>query len=181
MEKFISKSILNTAKANENEKSLLIIEKKVSNVLLSSEGKKFDIFLSHKHTDKELVFQFRKFLYSLKLDIYIDWLDEEMPVSTDSETALKLKQKIKDSRKFVLLATDEALNSKWCNWELGFGDAHKYFENIAILPVTNNDDGKWMGNEYLSTYPAITINNNSNELFVEFLGKKERFSDWLKK
>jgi hypothetical protein len=63
--------------------------------------------------------------------------------------------------------------------------AHKYLENIAILPVTNIDGGNWIGKEYLNTYPAITIDRNNNdqtvELFVEFLGKKERFIDWLKK
>lgn len=186
MEQFLSKTFLNTERITDYEKSILLLEKKVSKVFLSLESKKYDIFLSHKHSDKELVFQFKKLIDFLKLDIYIDWLDEDLPVTTNQETAFKLKEKIKDSKKFVLLATDEAINSKWCNWELGFGDAHKYFENIAILPVTNNDNGSWVGNEYLKTYPAITIkkndfNNNVTELYVEFMGKKERFVDWLKK
>lgn len=185
MEKFISKNFLNIERASEFEKSILLVEKKLVNIELSLEGKKYDIFLSHKHSDKELVFQFKKLIDSLNLDIYIDWLDDEMPITTDKETALKLKEKIKTSRKFVLLATDEAINSKWCNWELGYGDAYKYFENIAILPISNTDDGNWTGNEYLKTYPAITYTKNNNnesiELFVEFLGKKESFISWLKK
>ena len=185
MEKFISKEFLNKSQIITEERIAFSLEKAFSNVFNKKEKKEYGIFLSHKHTDTELVYQFKKMLDSLNIDVYIDWLDDDMPITTDQETALRLKERIKDSKKFILLATDEAINSKWCNWELGFGDAHKYFENIAILPITNTDGGNWTGNEYLKTYPAITINKYSNdqsiELYVEFLGKKKRFADWLKK
>ncbi|MCZ8145309.1 toll/interleukin-1 receptor domain-containing protein [Flavobacterium sp.] len=183
MEKFLSKSLLNKKNVDSTEKMIINLNRIVKDFSLNFDKQKFDIFLSHKHSDKELVYKFIKFLESLNLKIYIDWLDDEMPLITDHVTALKLKDKIKNSKKFVLLATDEAINSKWCNWELGFGDAHKYFESIAILPVTDSDDGKWTGNEYLKIYPAITISERSNEqseLFVEFMGKKVKFTDWLK-
>ena len=58
-----------------------------------------------------------------------------MPAYTNAETAHSLKQKIKIADKFILVATPNAINSKWCNWELGLGDAAKYKEHIALLPI----------------------------------------------
>ena len=54
-----------------------------------------------------------------------------------------------------MLATEDAIASKWCNWELGFGDAEKYLTNkIAIFPIKKI--GKdFSGNEYLKIYPHI--------------------------
>jgi hypothetical protein len=34
-----------------------------------------------------------------------------------------------------LYAYTNAINSKWFNWELGLGDAAKYKEHIALLPI----------------------------------------------
>jgi len=56
--------------------------------------------------------------------------------------------------KFILLATEAAINSKWCNWELGLGDAAKYIENIALLPI-KKDSTDFSGSEYLEIYPYI--------------------------
>ena len=77
-----------------------------------------------------------------------------MPKTTSGLTADRIKQKIKDNHKFILLATEGAINSKWCNWELGLGDAAKYIEHIAILPV-KKDYSDFSGSEYLQIYPYI--------------------------
>ena len=63
--------------------------------------------------------------------------------------------------KFILLATEEAINSKWCNWELGLGDAAKYRNNIALLAV-QKDNSDYTGSEYLNIYPYITYENGTN-------------------
>ena len=64
------------------------------------------------------------------------------------KTAVKLKEKIKASNKFILVATTNAINSKWCNWELGLGDAEKYFKDIALLPIDRTYES-YKGAEYL--------------------------------
>lgn len=74
---------------------------------------------------------------------------------TDRRTAETLKEKIKRYDKFVFIASDAAINSKWCNWEIGYGDAQKYEQDkIAIFPI-KQDDREWSGNEYLQLYPSI--------------------------
>ena len=94
--------------------------------------------------------------YNIKA--YIDSLDKSMPKKTSGETASKIKQRIKRCNKFILLATNGAVESKWCNWELGYGDAQKFdTDNIALFPIKPEKtyDYDYKGNEYMRIYPHI--------------------------
>lgn len=115
---------------------------------------KTKIFLSHKHDERNQLEGAIAFLKQFGVDVYVDWLDEGMPKTTSGLTASRIKEKIKQNHKFILLATEAAINSKWCNWELGLGDAAKYIEHIAVMPV-ENDYSNFSGSEYLQIYPYI--------------------------
>lgn len=112
------------------------------------------IFLSHKHDEFNILQDVTAFLKQEGVDVYVDWMDPSMPAYTNAETAHKLKQKIKTSDKFILIATPDSINSKWCNWELGLGDSEKYIDNIALFPI-NKDNQSFYGAEYLGIYPRI--------------------------
>jgi len=76
---------------------------------------------------------------------------------TSPETARRIKARIKECRKFVMLASNNALDSRWVPWELGVADSNS--QDIAILPVKpNNSD--WQGNEYVGIYPRIEATAN---------------------
>src|ERR1700744_1884662 len=77
-----------------------------------------------------------------------------MPVITNAETAVKLKENIKKHDRFILLASPAAIKSNWVNWELGYGDAQKYLQNIALFPIIDNTND-WKDAEYLRIYPYI--------------------------
>lgn len=112
------------------------------------------VFLSHKHDEVNILQDVIAFINEEGIEIYVDWMDEEMPAYTNAKTALRLKEKIKVSNKFILVATPNAINSKWCNWELGLGDAAKYIEHIALFPI-NRTSQSFSGAEYLKIYPYI--------------------------
>lgn len=112
------------------------------------------VFLSHKHDEEAILQDVIAFLKDEGVDVYVDWMDPTMPAYTNAKTAEKLKQKIKIADKFILIATQSAINSKWCNWELGLGDAAKYIDNIALLPI-NKTYENFRGAEYLAIYPRI--------------------------
>ena len=119
---------------------------------------KTTVFLSHKHNDLEDLQGFIGFLKNTyNVDVYIDSIDPNMPKNTSGETAKRIKEIIKKCDRFILIATDAAIDSKWCNWELGFGDAQKFQDKIAILPMKKqgNSDWQYNGNEYLYIYPYI--------------------------
>lgn len=120
------------------------------------------IFLSHKHDENTILQDVVGFLENEGINVYIDWMDPNMPAHTNTETAHKLKEKIKIADKFILVATEDAINSKWCNWELGLGDAAKYIKNIALFPI-NKTNQSFKGYEYLSIYPYIDFEDGSKK------------------
>lgn len=95
--------------------------------------------------------------------MYIDNRDPSMSETTSGETANCIKERIKKYKKFILFATNGAIDSKWCNWKLGFGDAQKFDKHIAIFPMKPKEkyDYEYKGNEYMSTYPYIVYSNSS--------------------
>ncbi|SMD45775.1 TIR domain-containing protein [Aquiflexum balticum DSM 16537] len=135
-------------------KTYMTLNESLSDFKNESSSFKTKIFLSHKHDEKEFLEGTISLLKNYGVEVYVDWLDEGMPKSTSSQTAVRIKGKIKENHKFILLATEAAINSKWCNWELGLGDAAKYIDRIALIPV-KKDYSDFSGTEYLDIYPYI--------------------------
>jgi len=131
----------------------------------TADSSKPTIFLSHKHDDlKDLQGVMGK-LQELGAKIYIDSMDNKMPDQTSGDTAVRIKEEIKFCNKFVLLATDKAIESYWCNWELGIGDTYKFLNHIAIVPMKEKAtyDSNYKGNEYLQIYPTIDYENGTKK------------------
>lgn len=121
------------------------------------------IFLSHKHDDLEELKGFIGYLErNYNVECYIDSDDPGMPEKTSGETAERIKKFIKTTDRFILLATDNAIGAPWCNWELGYGDAQKYKDRIAILPMKNTWREVYSGNEYMQIYPHIVRVDSSD-------------------
>lgn len=136
--------------------------KEIRNFSAKSASKlKPNVFLSHKHDDIDDLKGVIGELENHGAKVYIDSMDNKMPEQTCGDTAVRIKEVIKFCDKFILLATDKAIESYWCNWELGFGDTHKYVNNIALLPIKEKGsyDFKYKGNEYLQIYPQIDYEN----------------------
>ena len=123
---------------------------------------KITIFLSHKHDEAAELNSSIGLLKSFGVEIYVDWLDIGMPKTTSGKTAVRIKEKIKENKKFIFLGTEGAISSKWCNWELGYGDSLKYKNNIALLPV-KNDGYSYTGSEYMEIYPSIEYLDGSRK------------------
>lgn len=125
------------------------------------------VFISHKHEDLDLgeLDGILGMLRSYNIIPYIDSMDINMPNETCEETAKRIKEVIQFCNKFILLATNKAIESYWCNWEVGIGDVHKYKQNIAILPMRDKGqyESNYKGNEYLQLYSSIEyFNGNTN-------------------
>ena len=117
-------------------------------------------FLCHSHKDQEIVRGLQVVLKENGWNIYVDWLDNDLPSSPDKETAEKIKSKIKQTDWFLFLATSHSMVSRWCPWEIGYADAVKNYDRILIIP-TEDESGTWHGNEYLQLYKQITNASDS--------------------
>lgn len=140
------------------------------------------VFLSHSHDDKTLVEPVRQLLAAQGVILYVDWKDPEMPTVTSPETARKIKLRISAADKFVMLASNTSLRSRWVPWELGIGDIEKGLPNVAVFPV-KPDYGIWEGSEYVGIYSRIE-EADSGELAVFEPGKNSGgilLKDWLER
>ena len=123
---------------------------------------KTTVFLSHKHDEllelQDVIGFLQKEYY---VQVYIDSKDPNMPATTSGETASRIKQIINQCDRFILLATEGAIESKWCNWELGYGDAQKYKDRIALFPIKPKYslDMNYKGYEYMQIYPYISYSD----------------------
>lgn len=137
------------------------------------------VFLSHSHRDADIIEALATFLRNENCDAYVDWKDATMPRVTSAETARRLKAKIRECPKFIVVATRNSLGSKWVPWELGVADSFHTSRNVAILPVVENDG--WKGSEYIGMYPRIS----TSEVGVWSVYPPERttggvpLTDWL--
>jgi hypothetical protein len=166
-------------KAGYTEKSIILNEARSFNSKCSA---KTSIFLSHSHHDGEYVKDVVVLLRKMGVEVYVDWMDDSMPVETSGKTAASLKRKIEENDKFVFLATNKSIDSKWCNWEIGYGDAHKYINKIALFPLKDNDFTDWKGNEYLQIYPHIKESDYYVDSYNVYFpdGTMKSLQEWLK-
>lgn len=88
MERFLTFEFLNS-NDNNFEQRAFICE---SNSYTYSQ--KVTAFLSHRHNEpKDLIKKVKGFFAAQGVNLYIDWLDKDMPEVTNSETAEKLKKR----------------------------------------------------------------------------------------
>jgi len=140
------------------------------------------LFISHSHHDKPLVNDVAEYLASFGVKVYLDWLDKDMPATTGRETAERLRAKIKSNEKFLLAASEHALDSVWVPWELGYADGIKSERTnmIATLPITAVDTEKWAGNEYVGLYPRIRVENDQDIVCEPGSTTGIPLGDWLR-
>ena len=127
----------------------------------------FDIFLSHSSKDKQLILGVKQFIEDSGYSVYIDWVDDPQldRANVNVQTADVLRTRMKQSKFLLYIDSNNANASKWMPWELGYFDGYKP-NKIGILPIRQNPEGYYTGQEYLGLYPKIEKNslNVLNEL-----------------
>lgn len=115
-------------------------------------------FLSFSHKDKDIALKIKQYLLSSNVKLYIDLLDADLNMTTDVNTAIRIKERIKSMKYFFLLATSNSTTSRWIPWELGIADGNKKYDQIFIIPFTENS-GKSYGAEYMQIYQSIVMDD----------------------
>tara|TARA_R110002049_G_scaffold2823_15_gene22916 strand:+ start:2638 stop:3192 length:555 start_codon:yes stop_codon:yes gene_type:complete len=143
-------------------------------------------FLSHSSRDDDLVVGAIRILKNHGAAVYVDEKDPEMPPYTSDETAALLKTRIKETKRFVMLASKNSKGSRWVPWELGCADGYKGLDRIALFPALDEvSDTAWTSSEYLGLYRRIVWGNlegHEAPLWMVWNQKNDtatRLRDWL--
>lgn len=145
--------------------------------------KEYDVFLSHSSLDKRLVLTLVRLFNEAGYSVYVDWIaDTQLDRNNVNKyTAQVLRNRMKSSKGLSYVATNNATNSKWCPWELGYFDGKKN-SRCCILPIMESQ--MFNGQEYLGLYPYIEYKkvSDKHEFFVYNQGTDEYviLRDWLK-
>lgn len=147
----------------------------------------FDVFLSHSVKDADVVLGIVAALKQQNLTVYVDWIvDPQLDRSrVTPETAERLRQRMRQSASLIFAHSDQSGSSKWMPWELGYFDGFR--SAVAVLPIAQTAEERFVGQEYLGLYPYI--DGSAVILWVNrgaapsrlFRGQTDykRFNEWL--
>lgn len=123
----------------------------------------FDVFLSHSIADAEIVLGIKQLLEESGLKIYVDWVEDAQldRRAVTKESASVLRQRMRQSKSLIYLASENSSSSKWMPWELGYFDGFKP-DGVAIMPVLDSPTDAFKGQEYLGLYPIVQKNTYSD-------------------
>lgn len=145
-----------------------------------------NVFLSYSSKDSEHIPFIIKVLKDHGGIPYIDIGDNRLPKTPSVETALVLKEAIRDCKRLVVFVTTNSKDSKWVPWELGIGDGAKSNYDIAIFPTAENSfESNWFEQEYLGLYRKIvwgSLEGHDKQLWMVYNYKNNTataLSAWL--
>jgi hypothetical protein len=150
----------------------------------SATTKTYDIFLSHSSGDAALVTGLKLELEDLGYSVYVDWIEDPKlsRANVTKDTALVLQARMKQCKALLYAFSENAVNSKWMPWELGYFDGIK--GTVAVLPISRTSKSSFQGSEYLGIYYYIQIDTvsgtNNTALWVyETATKYIIFDSWI--
>ncbi len=148
----------------------------------------YDIFLSHRSKDADVILGTLEKLSNLGYKVYVDWIDDPQldRSKVTKETAKTLKERMDQCKSLLYATTINSTGSIWMPWELGYMDGRK--NRAAILPIFDSEkdsSNSYKGQEYLGIYPyciqtRYILNPNKEGLWIfEDENTYVIFKSWL--
>ena len=138
--------------------------------------KVFDVFISHNSKNESEIDDFFKSLNQNGYVAYIDWVNDKFDLKRqwcNATTAKIIKERIKQSRVFILYLSEQTLTSQWCPWEVGYADAlgkkiciYQKIEDIAYVP------------QFYLAYPRLIFDSQA---MIKIDDEKILFDEWIQR
>jgi len=122
-------------------------------------NKKYDLFLSHSSTNKELLLIIKSILNSLNFNVYIDWINDKESLKrtlTNADTAHVIIERLKSCNSLMFVYTQDSLKSLWTPWEIGY--FHSLKGKICVYYPDDIDES--MIPAYINIYPKVFLKEN---------------------
>lgn len=85
------------------------------------------VFISHQQKDKDAARLIADYLINCGIDVYFDEYDLNINRSNPNSVVNAIKAGINKSTHLMCLLSENALQSKWVPWEVGYGYNHNVF------------------------------------------------------
>ncbi|WP_291073767.1 MULTISPECIES: hypothetical protein [Empedobacter] len=122
-------------------------------------NKKYDLFLSHSSTNKDLLLGVKTMLNSLGFNVYIDWINDKESLKrtlTNADTAQVIVERLKACNALMFVYTQDSLKSLWTPWEIGY--FHSLKGKICVYYPDDIDEN--LIPAYINIYPKVYLEEN---------------------
>lgn len=123
------------------------------------QNKKYDLFLSHSSTNKDLLLGVKTILNSLDFNVYVDWINDKESLKrtlTNADTAQVIVERLKACNALMFLYTQDSLKSLWTPWEIGY--FHSLKGKICVYYPDDIDEN--LIPAYINIYPKVYLEEN---------------------
>jgi hypothetical protein len=143
-----------------------------------------NLFLSHSLSDLQHVKFAVDLLEQNGAKVYVDVRDASVANVSAAEAAKRLRSAIRETKRLVVVATENTHTSRWIPWEMGLADAATGQDRIALLPLraTSSASELWARQEYFELYARIErVASGSSPSWLVYLpdGNVRTLSHWL--
>ena len=135
--------------------------------------KEYDVFISHNSNDENKIVEFYKKLNQNGYVAYIDWVNDKFDLKRqwcNASTAQVIKERIRQSKVFIVFLSRSTLKSQWCPWELGYADA--LGKKICVYLY---DSEKICIPQFYEGYPKVYFDD---KIWIEE-GERIEFENWI--
>ena len=137
------------------------------------------VFLSHAHAEDPTVIDLVKGFFYEQGAVYIDWNDSNMLDTASPENIRRFIKTIRDSQKFIVVATPDSLKSNWIPWETGLADMAKGSSNIALLPIVRQYN-EWKMQDFYCFYNKIESVSDQWQIVPSDNKPPVPIKDWIR-
>ena len=159
-------------------------EKLTESFVFDEASGEYDVFLSHRYTDKNAVAGLALMLRDdYHLAVYVDWqCDDLNRKGVDRNTASVIRERIIQSKSLLYVISESSSKSNWMPWEVGLMDGLK--GRVAVCPLLVSDDNlNAIGLEYLSLYPYVSCERDKKDKEMLWINEtKSKYctlTDWI--
>lgn len=126
------------------------------------------VFISHQRNDKSVAKEIANYIYKSGVDIYFDEYDRSINRDDPQSVVNAIKTGIRNSTHMLCILSQNALQSKWMPWEIGYG-----FDRLQVAGITVKEISKSVLPEYLQIVPVIRGTKSLNTYLAKVIGRVE--------
>ncbi len=126
------------------------------------------VFISHQRNDKEVAKKIADYILKSGVDIYFDEYDSSINRDDPQSVVNAIKTSIQRSTHMLCILSQNALQSKWIPWEIGYG-----YDRLQVAGITVKEISKAGLPEYLQIVPVIRGTKSLNTYLANLIGRME--------
>lgn len=126
------------------------------------------VFISHQKNDKDVAKTIANYIMRSGLDVYFDEYDASINRDNPQSVVYAIKKGIQRSTHMLCVLSQNALQSKWMPWEIGYG-----YDRLHVAGITVKEISKNVLPEYLQIVPVLRGTRSLNSYIASTIGRLE--------